>query len=98
MKLQTSVIGMTFVHGSSLISDRQKLVKLTGSHSTIVTSTYVIPKGFILGPLLCLVYVNDMSATLSNKLLLYADDSGIHVSGKMNLKKNLFYGMSLIID
>jgi hypothetical protein len=28
-----------------------------------------------------------MSATLSNKLLLYADDSGILVSGKINLKK-----------
>jgi hypothetical protein len=90
MKLKTSAISMTFVHGSSLISDRQKLVKLTGTHSTVVTSTYVVPQGFILGPLLCLVYVNDMSATLSNKLLLYADDSGILVSGKINLKKIFF--------
>jgi len=35
----------------------------------------------MLGPLLFLVYVNDMSAVVKNKLLLYADDSGILVSG-----------------
>jgi hypothetical protein len=46
-----------------------------------------VPIVFILGPLLCLIYVNDKSATLSNKLLLHADDSGIHVSGKINLHK-----------
>jgi len=36
----------------------------------------------MLGPLLLLVYINDMSAVVKNKLLLYADDSGILVSGK----------------
>jgi hypothetical protein len=78
---------MTFLHGSSLISDRQQLVDVAGTHSTISPSTNGVPLKFILGPLLCLIYVNDMSATLSNKLLLYSDDSCILVSGKMNLKK-----------
>jgi hypothetical protein len=78
---------MTFLHGSSLISDRQQLVDVAGTHSTTTPSTYGVPLRFILGPLLCPIYVNDMSATLSNKLLLYADDSGILVSGKINLKK-----------
>jgi hypothetical protein len=57
------------------------------THSTTAPSTYGVPLRFILGPLLCIISVNDMSATLSNKLLLYADDSGILVSGKINLKK-----------
>jgi hypothetical protein len=64
---------MTFLHGLSLISDRQQLVDVAGTHSTTALSTYGVPLMFILGPLLCLIiYVNDMSATLSNKLLLYA--------------------------
>jgi hypothetical protein len=78
---------MTFLHGSSIISDRQQLVDVAGTHFTTAPSTYSVSKGFILGALLCLIYVNDMSATLNNKLLLYADDSGIIVSGKINLKK-----------
>ena len=36
----------------------------------------------ILGPLLFLVYVNDMSEAVKCKLLLYADDSALMVSGK----------------
>jgi hypothetical protein len=63
---------MTFLHGLSLISDRQQLVDVVGTHSTTALSTYGVPLMFILGPLLCIIYVNDMSATLSNKLLLYA--------------------------
>ena len=40
------------------------------------------PQGSILGPLLFLVYVNDMKAAVKCKLLLYADDSALLVSGK----------------
>jgi hypothetical protein len=72
---------MTFLHGSSLISDGQQLVNVASTHSTSTPGTYGVPLRFILGPLLCLVYVNDMS-TLSNKLL---------VSGKINLKKSLLW-------
>jgi hypothetical protein len=78
---------MKFLHGSSLIPDRLQLVDVAGTHSTTASRTYGVQLRFILGPLLCLIYVNNMSATLSNKLFLYADDSGILVSDKINLKK-----------
>lgn len=42
----------------------------------------VFPIGSILGPLFFLIYVNEMSAVVKNRLLLYTDDSGILVSGK----------------
>jgi len=40
------------------------------------------PQVSILGPLIFLIYVNDMPAATNSKLLLYADDSAILVSGK----------------
>ena len=41
-----------------------------------------VPQGSILGPLLFLIYVNDMNAAVKCKLILYADDSALLVSGK----------------
>jgi hypothetical protein len=89
MKLQASAKVMTFLHDTSLMSDGQQLVDVAGTHSATAQSTYGVPLMFILGSLLCLIYVNDMSAILRNKLLLYADESGILVSGKINLKNSL---------
>jgi hypothetical protein len=60
---------MTFLQGSSLF-DRQQLVDVTGTHSTTAPSTYGVTQRFILGPLLCIIYVNDMSATLSYYMLM----------------------------
>ena len=41
-----------------------------------------VPQGSFLGPLFCLIYVNDMEAAVKCKRILYADDSALLVSGK----------------
>ena len=47
-----------------------------------------VPQGSILGPLLFLIYVNDMSQAVECNLYLYADDSGLLVQHK-SVKKRL---------
>ena len=83
MKLEASGVGNDILFWfKSYLSDRTQLVDLSGTHSSCSPITCGVHQGSMLGPLLLLVYVNDMSAVVKNKLLLYADDSGILVSGK----------------
>ena len=66
----------------SYLSGRKQCIDIYGTHSSLENVTCGVPQGSILGPLLFLIYVNDMAGVLDNKLLLYADDSAILVSGK----------------
>ena len=66
----------------SYLSGRQQLVDVAGTFSSCENITCCVPQGSILGPLLFLIYVNDMSGVIGNKLVLYADDSAILVADK----------------
>ena len=66
----------------SYLSDRQQLVDVSGMLSSCTEIKCGVPQGLVLGHLLFLIYVNDMSGVVSNKLLLYADDSAILVADK----------------
>jgi hypothetical protein len=66
----------------SYLTGRTQVVDVDGVHSGPKEITCGVPQGSILGPLLFLVYVNDMVAVVDCKLLLYADDSALMVSHK----------------
>jgi len=66
----------------SYLNGRLQCVDIGGTLSTPAIVTCGVPQGSILGPLLFLIYVNDMPSAVSCKLLLYADDSALLVSGK----------------
>jgi len=83
MKLHATGLAQDILRWFGLyMSNRQQLVDISGTYSSTAHVTCGVPQGSILGPLLFLIYVNVMSALVQNKLLLYADDSAIYVSGK----------------
>ena len=58
------------------LSNRKQLISINGSHSSVLPVSSGVPQGSILGPLLFLVYINDLpDAITSCKVFLFADDT-----------------------
>ena len=78
-----------------LLNERKQRVILNGQFSTWKTVSAGLPQGSILGPLLFLIYINDLTEGLSTNAKLFADDislfSVIHdtQTSANNLNKDL---------
>ena len=66
----------------SYLSGREQYTEVLGEKSDALTTQYGVPQGSVLGPLLFLLYINDISR-LSNLgiYVLFADDTNICVDG-----------------
>ena len=66
----------------SYLSGRVQRTKFQSETSDECNVEYGVPQGSVLGPLLFLIYVNDIVTTSTlGKFVLYADDTNIFVSG-----------------
>ena len=66
----------------SYLSGRTQLVDVHCTCSSFANVTCGVPQDSILGPLLFLIYENDMIGVINKKVLLYAGDTAISVSDK----------------
>ena len=62
---------------TDFLSFRKQRVVLNGQASPWVSIEAIVPQGSILGPLLFLIYINDLSDDLSTTAKLFADDTSL---------------------
>ena len=68
---------------SSYLYNRKQFVHYKGSDSHVETIKCGVPQGSVLGPLLFIIYTNDLPGCLNlTKSVLFADDTTVYLSSK----------------
>ena len=67
---------------NSYLSERKQFLDFKSVKSTEQTIQCGVPQGSILGPILFLLFINDMHTATKLNLLSFADDTTVYVSGK----------------
>ena len=67
----------------SYLSQRKQVVSYNGVTSSTKVVSIGVPQGTVIGPMLCLLYLNDLSTAVNNACInIYADDVVIYTSDK----------------
>ncbi|KAJ0170785.1 hypothetical protein K1T71_013557 [Dendrolimus kikuchii] len=84
----------------SYLADRKQFVEilcedkknhLTGVNSEERYNRYGVPQGSVLGPLLFLIYINDLPNVITNKCFLFADDISVILTSPTHSDINTYY-------
>ena len=74
---QNGISGKLLSVLSDFLKDRKQIVILSGQVSSWTGVNAGVPQGSILGPLLFLIYINDLADGLSSNAKLFADDTSL---------------------
>ena len=70
----------------SYLSGRKQYVNILGEKSELLDVLYGVPQGSCLGPLLFLIYINDLCrASKNSEFILFADDTNIFIKAKTEI-------------
>jgi hypothetical protein len=72
---QYGIRGHTVKWITSFLSGRTQSIVVNGQSSSVAQVTSGVPQGTVLGPLLFLIYINDIVQGLKSEIRLFADDS-----------------------
>ena len=76
------VTGVALRWFESYLSGRKQFVTIEGTDSRPIPIQYGVPQGSILGPLLFIIYINDLpNISKLAEFILYADDANIIITG-----------------
>ena len=79
---QIGVTGQAKTLFASYLSDRKQSVVVDGCVSSVRNVSAGVPQGSRLGPLLFIIYINDIVKDIESEMLIFADDTSLLVSGK----------------
>ena len=82
----------------SYLSDRKQYVNFKGQSSTTKVITDGVPQGSILGPLLFLVFINDLPLHINTQVDLFADDTTLLAATDYNDINELNEKLSLEVS
>ena len=71
---QYGITGISLAWFENYLTDRTMQVRVDGALSRPIPVTSGVPQGSVLGPILFLVYVNDLPPLVHCKIMLFADD------------------------
>ena len=74
---QNRISGKLFDIITDFLNFRKQKVVLNGQYSSWTSIEAGVPQGSILGPLLFLIYINDLSHDLTTNVKLFADDTSL---------------------
>ena len=83
----------------SYLSNRKQFVTINGVNSELKSMNYGVPQGSVLGPLLFLIYINDLHSIIKYSTTRhYADDTCLLLNGKSlkQLKKQLNIDLKIL--